>query len=220
MFFDLENKYRRFYNDVKSTGSPPRYTISDTLTFVYDVNTSSPQYIELMRMNNSKSKELVAFIVDNVPDGNIRIIRRLNGKIDYCFCTIQEDRSISIKNGTEKEQISDLACIYSVCRELAEKETYLGEQSITYRNKRTGKDTPLKIVYISKEKRGRDISPLSNEKIEWKHSWKVCGHWRVFDGIGKNRYGERCVHGKTWVNPCIKGNGELVEKIRLFKKED
>lgn len=53
-------------------------------------------------------------------------------------------------------------------------------------------------------------------KIEWKHTWEVMGHWRLIKGIGKNRTGDYIMLGLTWVKPHLRGEGPLVKKIRLI----
>ena len=67
-------------------------------------------------------------------------------------------------------------------------------------------------VYQSK-----NIKPLT--KLEYSQAFRVRGHWRkMHDGfIGKDRYGERCVKGCTWVKDFVKGDGELTKRIRSFK---
>ena len=54
-------------------------------------------------------------------------------------------------------------------------------------------------------------------RLEYSHAFSVRGHWRRFDGIGKDRQGNRKVQGFTWVKDFIKGEGELIKKVRLYK---
>lgn len=51
-------------------------------------------------------------------------------------------------------------------------------------------------------------------------SWTTwcAGHWRRVPGIGKDRDGNYVVRGQTWVNPCVKGKGELVTKQRVVEE--
>jgi len=58
---------------------------------------------------------------------------------------------------------------------------------------------------------------LIMRKIDWSHRWSVRGHWRIAKGIGKDRTGDYCVSGYTWVKDCIKGNPEkeFVKKTRI-----
>lgn len=56
-------------------------------------------------------------------------------------------------------------------------------------------------------------------KLRWTHRFWVRGHWRKVPYVGKNRHGDYCVKGFTWVEPHIKGpeNTELVNKIRIVR---
>jgi len=60
--------------------------------------------------------------------------------------------------------------------------------------------------------------PLFSSSIDWSHRWEVRGHWRKFEGMGKDRLGHsRTVNGFTWVIPHVKGPEDkiLVPKIRV-----
>jgi hypothetical protein len=72
------------------------------------------------------------------------------------------------------------------------------------------------ITYITNKKYISDVKGFRD--IEWTHCFSVCGHWRKVSGIGKNRVGEYCIDGFTWVKPCKK-NKHLVEieKLRVIK---
>lgn len=58
-------------------------------------------------------------------------------------------------------------------------------------------------------------------KIDWKHQWRVRGHWRKISPnmVGKDREGEYVIVGNTWVKDFIKGEGPLIEKTRIIKGE-
>lgn len=64
--------------------------------------------------------------------------------------------------------------------------------------------------------------PLYSKTIDWSHRWEVRGHWRETAGVGKNRYGEYCVKGFTWVNPFLKGPDDkaFIAKKRIFIGEE
>lgn len=61
------------------------------------------------------------------------------------------------------------------------------------------------------------IKPLGH--LAFDHSFKVRGHWRKINPhtYGKNRQGEYVVTGITWVKEHIRGEGDLVKKIRVLK---
>lgn len=56
-------------------------------------------------------------------------------------------------------------------------------------------------------------------KLEYTHAFRVRGHWRRVpnNGIGKDRDGNYHIQGYTWVIDYIKGQGELVDKVRIVK---
>ena len=81
------------------------------------------------------------------------------------------------------------------------------------------------IYYVMDKKEGENknsksyklIKPLG--KLEYTYSFKVRSHWRRIDpkSYGKNRNGEYVVKGYTFVKDYIKGEGELVKRVRVLK---
>ena len=71
-----------------------------------------------------------------------------------------------------------------------------------------------KKVYERKE---YNIKPIT--KLEYSYSFHVRGHWRKLseEQTGKNRQGIYNVKGYTWVKDFIKGEGELVKRVRIVK---
>lgn len=61
------------------------------------------------------------------------------------------------------------------------------------------------------------IRPLGN--LEYSHAFKVRGHWRKIDNksIGKDRHGNYRINGYTWVVDYVKGQGELVNRVRIVR---
>ncbi len=60
--------------------------------------------------------------------------------------------------------------------------------------------------------------PLFSRHIDWTHRWTVRGHWRQHEGLGKNRAGDYCVEGHTWVTEHVRGpeDAPLIDsKVRL-----
>lgn len=78
------------------------------------------------------------------------------------------------------------------------------------------------ITYVSPKKYQAEITSKVSSHIEWSHRWEVRGHWREVKGIGKDRAGNYCVNGHTWVTPFVKGpeNSPLVKKSRVMKNEE
>ncbi|MHA1676474.1 MAG: hypothetical protein ACTSU6_04780 [Candidatus Njordarchaeales archaeon] len=93
-----------------------------------------------------------------------------------------------------------------------------GEMSFKTKNKiktKHGKEwfKTNKVIYCCKSKEKVPHGHLS-EKIDWKHSWEVRGHWRKTARFGKDPAGNIIKNGFTWVVPHIKGDGVLVKKMR------
>ena len=80
---------------------------------------------------------------------------------------------------------------------------------------------PIYYVLDKKEEKKpvqlRMIKPIGH--LEFSHAFKVRCHWRKIneDSLGKDRNGERKIKGMTFVEEYIKGEGELVKKIRILK---
>ena len=99
---------------------------------------------------------------------------------------------------------------------LSKKETLCATKDYVAR-KNSSREKIIPITFISDKKYISDIERTVGEKLDWKHSWKVMGHWREISGIGKDRDGNYCMIGKTWVNPCIRGDGPMIEKLKIIK---
>lgn len=107
---------------------------------------------------------------------------------------------------------------YSVASDKANKtEYYPRKQAPTI--KVTGR--PIYYVLGKEEekypKQYKKIKPVGT--LSFDHSFSVRGHWRrVAEGtIGKNRNGEYTVEGFTWVKEHVRGEGELLRKLRVIK---
>jgi hypothetical protein len=88
--------------------------------------------------------------------------------------------------------------------------------------KRTGlaPDFVKRIIVIGSSKISeKEIEKTVGEPIDWKHQWRVRGHWRKISDkmIGKDREGAYCIVGRTWVKDFVKGDGPLIEKTRIIK---
>jgi hypothetical protein len=74
-----------------------------------------------------------------------------------------------------------------------------------------------KIIRVAPKGQRASVLPAFSREIDWSHRWAVRGHWRRIGGLGKNRAGEYCVQGFTWVSDFVKGpeGAPLVEKVRV-----
>lgn len=54
-----------------------------------------------------------------------------------------------------------------------------------------------------------------------KQCFELRGHWRAHDGLGKDRDGNYCVGGFTWVKNHIRGdeNLPLIKKTRIIHSD-
>lgn len=90
-----------------------------------------------------------------------------------------------------------------------------------FKNKPTVKINNRPIYYVLDkevyEKKQYKINVVS--KLELSHSFRVRGHWRKIKdtSFGKDRNGEYKIKGHTWVIDYIKGQGELVHKVRVIQ---
>ena len=83
---------------------------------------------------------------------------------------------------------------------------------------------PVKPIYYVLDKKEETTKHKYNSiraigKLEFNHSFKVRGHWRRISDktYGKDRNGNYNILGYTWVTEYIKGEGELVKKLRVIK---
>jgi hypothetical protein len=73
------------------------------------------------------------------------------------------------------------------------------------------------VVYVMPKKQRGEFEKGSRGPVDWSYSFWVRGHWRVFDGIGKDRHDNYCVQGYTWVRHHVRGDGPLVDKKFVVK---
>lgn len=80
---------------------------------------------------------------------------------------------------------------------------------------------PIYYVLDKKEEKNpvqfKRINPLGHCCFD--HSFKVIGHYRRINenSLGKTRNGDRTLKGITWVKEHIRGEGDLIKKIRVLK---
>jgi len=74
-----------------------------------------------------------------------------------------------------------------------------------------------RLIHLTKNK--NKVSSIKGGNIDYLHSFSVRGHWRQVKLIGKDRYNNYCVPGLTWINPHIRGEGDLIKKTRIIGYE-
>lgn len=78
-----------------------------------------------------------------------------------------------------------------------------------------------KVVHVCKRAKRESLEATKSITIDWSHRWEVRGHWRSLQGLGKDRSGEYCVPGKTWVLNHVKGPDDrpLIKKVRVVNQQ-
>lgn len=78
-----------------------------------------------------------------------------------------------------------------------------------------------KLVYVCPKKARAQVEAASSKEIDWSHRFEVRGHWRRTEGVGKDREGNYCVEGYTWVREHVRGPEHLplVKKTRVVLSE-
>lgn len=73
------------------------------------------------------------------------------------------------------------------------------------------------VIYIKQPQEPKE-SLFEGREIDFSYRFIVRGHWRKFDGIGKDRNGNRSINGFTWVIPHERGPDDAIlisNKTRL-----
>lgn len=79
--------------------------------------------------------------------------------------------------------------------------------------------TIRRIIYVTPKQGIESLSQKISKPIDWTQRWLVRGHWRKQEGLGKDREGNYCIPGHTWVTEHVKGpeSAPLIQKTRLVK---
>lgn len=76
------------------------------------------------------------------------------------------------------------------------------------------------IIYVCPKRDVADPLIFGSKQIDWTHRFMVRGHWRRLEtGLGKDRGGNYCINGFTWVTEHERGPEELplIHKTRMAK---
>jgi len=78
-----------------------------------------------------------------------------------------------------------------------------------------------RIIRIIASEKKESANPIFSKVIDWSHRWNVRGHWRRLapGKIGKDRSGEYCIAGQTWVSEFEKGpeGAPVIKKTRVVE---
>jgi len=229
---DVKKKYTEFYNQCKKAGTiVPNLEVKpiiDYQIFYFDFDF----YVEMSKRSDKENIKNYSDILKEpqnyFPASNMSIcitgdwgellvahyISLPNHKDKYTYFA-EDEKSGTIRTMEQKSKfVSNL--LQALLFSLNDKKTLMGTDSVGMRRK-SGQSEIVPIVYVSSKKYIKSTLTIKGEPIDWQHSWEVIGHWRICASIGKDRDGEYNQVGRTWVNPAIRGKGELVKKIRIVK---
>lgn len=191
--------------------------LTDTVT-IYKLEQSDPDNIRC------KVNHVINGTLETFYHGTSFNICIKEGKIT--LNNIDMDNITSFSDKEALEILSSPVIIF--LNSMQDKETMMGELKTTIgvkkrkkknRNKFITKKVIKNITYITNKRLNLSGSIFNHVKI-WTHAFRVVGHWRKISptSIGKNRDGDYCIPGATWINPCIK-NKELryIPKIKVIK---
>lgn len=214
MKYDIKkylDQYYSTYNTFKTSKYP-----SDNVIFFYIDLSLMDQYIRRHPEKMAeKSEEYFldsnTFFIFNSPAGEIylSLVPSNDGGMDASCNKLGESFS--------KEEVVAIIQIIGIM--VHDKRTRIAQEQATVSRKHSGKSKVVPVTYIridgyENQRRANGIPGLV-----WTHSWECMGHWRKIDeeAVGKDRDGVYQIKGKTWVNPCTKGSGELIKKIRVIR---
>lgn len=221
---DVQRLYVQSYNEVKSLGHTPRHSMKEHTIYVVDyddfcedpmidfqavkVDEAMPTGSVSVILNCRKAPVPIKFLMFSVilveDNNNIQVIPAEINKIGF-----RPNKNNSL------EQYFKLVFRYLLYK-INQKDTYLGIENVTMK-KKSGQTEIKPISYVCSKRNLLKRSQELSNKIEWKHSWECIGHWRVCRTIGKDRDGNYNQFNRTWVKPCIKGDGTLIKKLKILR---
>lgn len=214
--FDM---YSHFYNNLSKDTDSVLQNFSEVTFFAVNIDNeiNESESLELFRNKvNGQS------IVDVCPTHNIFVKFTYFGvPSNYILLSNTADgRTMSCCSNESVGQYETVRIVEFIIFKLQSRDSRVALLNEPVKTK-TGRNKVIPIIHIS-DKRNITIYQnkfLNNKKVDWKHSWQVIGHWRKINPLtlGKDKNGIYNQEGRTWVNPSIRGSGELVRKLRIIK---
>lgn len=222
---DVQRLYVQSYNELKSIhGQTPRHSMKEHTIYVVDyddfcedpvvdfqgvkVDEAMPTGSVSVILNCRKAPDRLKFLMFSVilvgEDHNVQVIPAEINKLGF-----RPNKNNSL------ESYFQLLFRYLLYK-INQKDTYLGIENVTMK-KKSGQTEIKPISYVCSKRNLLKRSQELSNKIEWKHSWECIGHWRVCRTIGKDRDGNYNQFNRTWVKPCIKGDGTLIKKLKVLR---
>ena len=167
----------------------------------------------------------VPFYIKNYPDTKQVVIAT---DMEYFLNTnikVIEDHAEQIAENLLITVISALEVIGSLSDKAVVSDTPSTTKYEYYRRKHdTTIKKPVKPIYYVLDKKEETTKNKYHSiraigKLEFNYSFKVRGHYRRISDktYGKDRNGNYNILGYTWVTEYVKGEGELVKKLRVIK---
>ncbi len=224
---EIYSIYVQTYNHNKKF-HPLTISMGSNMIFFIDMETMYKEIesIGIEKFNDfyNKNKELK-------PNKNISILtidrdKDYSAVIDKCLfhvlesekgnCIIDTHHKVRKVYGEKNLiQIVDTLLAYIVYR-IGNKETKIYSKPVEMKT-RSGQKIIKPVTFLSTNKNINIYEREIGHPVKWTHCWEVMGHWRLTKSIGKDRDGKYNEIGRTWVNPSIKGDGELIKKIRFIR---
>ena len=167
----------------------------------------------------------VPFYIKNYPDTKQLVITTDMKYILNTNIKVIKDHAEQIAENLFITVISALEVIGSLSDKAVVSDTPSTTKYEYYRRKHdTTIKKPIKPIYYVLDKKEETTKHKYNSiraigKLEFNHSFKVRGHYRKISDktYGKDRNGNYNILGYTWVTEYVKGEGELVKKLRVVK---
>lgn len=193
--------------DVSIEEEIPSVEMNHNSIYVYEV---APKYIRVVAVVEFPNTGIVFPISYSFKDGKLGI-----GHSDYK--QVYEEMVVQ----SALSVIKLLETINHKSWTVVSNDTPIKVKTRVGRNLTKYKYKPSNIVYVYSEHKFRKAHPELAHRIINKpnYAYEVRGHWRKlqYGQIGKDREGLRGVKGYTWVIPFIKGEGEVMKKVRIVK---
>ncbi len=167
----------------------------------------------------------VPFYIKNYPDTKQIVIATDTKYFLNTNIKVIKDHAEQIAENLLITVISCLEVIGSLSDKAVVSDTPSTTKYEYYRRKHdTTIKKPIKPIYYVLDKKEETTKNKYHSiraigKLEFNHSFKVRGHWRKVSDktYGKDRNGNYNILGYTWVTEYVKGEGELVKKLRVIK---
>lgn len=213
--------------------------------FAYGIADNGLQYVLLShRIDDTRAAIFFGFVEDNnftvfqcipltIIDNIVRVdLTRLLEAADMFSKNIRY-----VRNSREVMKtlfVGYLSCLFAMFRDITNQDKKMfkcfvdeAEQpKMSYYRKRSNKevikvqDKPIILILRDEGDINHKIitHKSSSGRIHYAFSWVVRGHYRRLhnpESIGRDRNGERCIQGMTWIDTYLKGD----ENLPLLKRE-